>query len=269
MKKTIIAVAVLFTSLTASAQQFYVSGNTGYSFGVGEKTLGDKTTDTSTSELDGSYGEGVHTQLRGGYLFNDKWGIELGLGYLHGSNQDVIKRDLTAPVPIVVDIEARGRAFGASLSAVYNFTENIYARAGYLTKIGGKTEAVGSVESAAIGIDLDFTTDFHGKFPSGFVGAVGYKFPIADNWSLFGEVEYMGINVTRDTSELSSATLNGSKVSSAELLAALNPTQQAVLAELLPLLAEESKWGEGSLPSSEAPYSSIGINFGVTYTFGK
>ncbi|TYP99063.1 outer membrane protein with beta-barrel domain [Tenacibaculum adriaticum] len=279
MKKTILVVALLLTAITTNAQ-FYVSASGGYSIAVGEKTLGQKVTATTSSDLNGSYGEGAQTQLRGGYFFNDKFGVELGVGYLYGTNQDV--QDVSIP-GASINIEARGRAFGASLSGIYNITENFYARAGLLTKIGGKTEAVASldllvpatvVNPAApagqfVDLNADFTTDFHGKFPLGFIGAIGYKFPITDNWSLFAEAEYLSINVTRDTSDLGdySATLAGGNLPSENLYQILNANP--LLEDLAPLLLEGAKWGEGDLPSSKAPYSSLGINFGFTYTFGK
>ena len=272
MKKSILILAMILITASASAQ-FYVSASGGYSFKIGEKNLGSSISPTGIEELKGSYGEGVSTQLRGGYFFNNKIGLELGVGYLYGFNQDV--RNISGvPTLPEVNIKARGRAFGASLSAIYNVTDNFYARAGYLTKIGGRTEAVGHVASQPLGLDLNFTTDFHGKFPSGFIGAIGYKFPIADKWSLFAEVEYMGINVTRDQSQLAdfSATLGGNPVTRDQLLGALStlPAEnQAQFAELLPLIQDEVQWGENGLPSTEAPYSSFGINFGITYTFGK
>lgn len=272
MKKSILMFAMILATMSVSAQ-FYVSASGGYSFKAGEKTLGSSINPSGIEELKGSYGEGVNTQLRGGYFFNDKLGLELGVGYLYGFNQDV--REISGvPTLPEVDIKARGRAFGASLAAVYNITNNFYARAGYLTKIGGRTEAVGHITSQPLGLDINFTTDFHGEFPSGFIGAIGYKFPIAENWSLFAEVEYMGINVTRDQSELGdfSATLGGNTVTRDQLLTTLStlPAEtQAQFAELLPLIQDEVQWGENGLPSPEAPYSSIGVNFGFTYTFGK
>lgn len=281
MKKTILTTAMLFIAITTSAQ-FYISASGGYSFGAGEKVLG-KEVDASgaSKEIKGSYGEGTHIQLRTGYLFSEKIGMELGLGYLHGAEKQVNK----FAVPFV-DVKARGRAYGAALSGVYNVTNNFYVRAGVLTKIGGKTEVVGKVKTklpvsifnpavpatVLADLDVEFTNDFKGKMPFGFTGAVGYKFPVADNLALFAEVDYMGINVTRDTSKLSSfsATLAGNKVTRDQLVAGVKklPAQnQAVFAPLLPLLQDEAKWGEGSLPSAQAPYSSIGINFGITYTF--
>ncbi|MBS9774234.1 MAG: outer membrane beta-barrel protein [Tenacibaculum sp.] len=292
MKKTILAIILFATTATVSAQ-FYISAGSGYSFGTGKKVLGIERilspSGNTIKTLKGSYGEGVHTQLKGGYFFNKKFGVELGVGYLHGTNQDVqkISGSEIAGVPgITANIKARGRAFGASLAGIYNITKGLYVRAGLLTKLGGKTEVIGTVRSKLparlvnpnapatmlVDLDLDFTTDFQGKFPLGFSGAVGYKFPIDDNLSLYAEIDYMNINVTRDTSKLRefSANIGGQKITRDQLkgaLANLPAENRATFSKMLPLLEDESKWGEGDLPSSKAPYSSIGFSFGVTYSF--
>lgn len=272
MKKIILTVTMLLATVTASAQ-FYVSANTGYAFGTGEKVLGTSTTASGSSDLEGSYGEGVHFGLRGGYMFDSKWGIELNVGYLQGADQEVQK----VSVPGVnFNLDARGRAYGASVSVVYNVTDNLYARAGYLTKLGGKTEAVGNLSIDAIALETDFTTNFHGKFPSGFVTAIGYKYPIANKWSLFAEVEYLGISVTRNKSEAGdfSGSIAGNAVTRDQVVqtltaAAANPALTDLAQGTILLLTDEVQWGENGLPAPDAPYSSIGINFGVTYTFGK
>lgn len=270
MKKTFLTVCMLLTCVVASAQ-FYVSTSGGYAIGTNKKVLGSNTSPAGVSELEGSYGEGLHTQIRGGYFFNEKIGIELGVGYLFGMDQEV-RRISGIPTAPQVAIDARGRAFGASLSAVYNVTKNLYVRAGYLTKVGGQTEAKGSVQSQALGLDLNFTTGFFGKFPSGVIGAVGYRFPMGDKWTLFTELEYMNISVTRNTSKLEefSATIGGNSVTRDQLLATLAnlpAATQAQFRDLLPLLQDKVQWGENGLPAPDAPYSSFGINFGITYNF--
>ncbi|MCG8843038.1 porin family protein [Tenacibaculum finnmarkense] len=224
MNKKILAAIIMFASLSASAQ-VYVSASSGYSFKAVESKMGTKTTLSGVENTYGSYGEGTHTQVRAGYFFNDKWGIEAAAGYLHGADQTAMLVEI--PGQPYVDVKARGRAFGLSLSTVYNITEHFYGRAGVLTKIGGKTEVVGKVKTAlptpvgtTIPLEIDFTRDFKGKFPLGFIGAIGYKHEILKNLSVFAEAEYLGISVTRNTSEIGdfSATLNGNNVSREALL---------------------------------------------------
>lgn len=286
MKKTILSIAALLVATVASAQ-FYISASGGYSFGAGKKNLGEEVTTTGKKDLSGTYGEGIEAQLRGGYLFNEKMGVELGLGYIYGADQQVRKVSGIPTAP-EIDVKARGRAYGASLSFLYNITENIYGRAGFLTKIGGKTEAVGKVNAnlpkgsiPTIPIDskleVDFTTDFEGKFPAGYILAVGYKYPLGDGLAVFGELEYKGVNVTRDKSSVGDFSakltnaLGTTNLTRDQLVASLktaNPIVQKQFEELLPLVQDKTEWGKNGLPAPDAPYSAFGINIGITYSFG-
>ncbi|CAL2077470.1 outer membrane beta-barrel protein [Tenacibaculum sp. 190524A05c] len=291
MKKTFLAVFALFASSAIQAQ-FYVSASGGYAVGANEKVLGSNVSATGVSELEGSYGEGLHTQIRGGYFFNDKIGVEVGVGYVFGLDQDISK---TSGVPTLPEsmVAGRGRAFGASLVGIYNFTDNIYVRAGLLTKLGGKTEATGSVNTALPVYDaagnviaapaptsIDFTTNFRGEFPIGFVGAIGYKFELSEKIWLFTELEYMNIDVTRDTSDLgsfSAVRTDGRVVTRDELtntitvltspLSTLPDSTKASLTSLSYLIRDEFTWGTEGTVKPDAPYSSFGINIGIMYEF--
>ncbi|MBE7630394.1 outer membrane beta-barrel protein [Tenacibaculum piscium] len=298
MNKVFLTAIIAFASLSASAQ-FYVSASSGYSFSAVESKMGTKTTLGGVENTYGSYGEGTHAQVRGGYFFNDKWGIETAVGYLHGADQTSILVDI--PGQTFVDVKSRGRAFGLSISTVYNITEHFYGRAGALTKIAGKTEVVGKIKAdlpagllnplapagATAPLDIDLTREFKGRFPIGFIGAIGYKHEILKNLQVFGEVEYLGISVTRNTSEISdfSATLAGASKTREELLQVINakPVLKASFGQLLPLINDKINY-EDSLTLQEAqaqdplatkelsqtvPYSSWGLNFGFTYTFGN
>ncbi|MFL0120431.1 outer membrane beta-barrel protein [Tenacibaculum maritimum] len=289
MKKGIIMVAMLLATVSVSAQ-FYMSASGGYSIPSAGVKFGTETTPSGVKNTYGSYGEGLHTQLRGGYFFNDKFGVEVGLGYLYGADQTILKVSGIPSQP-EVDIKSRGRAYGASASFVYKFTNNIYGRFGALIKVGGKTEAVGTLEGISLPagaipnlpisttLDVNFTQDYKGRLPLGFIGAIGYKYDVASNVSLFAELEYMGISVTRDTSSIAefSASLRevpGSSLSLEQvrgiLAAGGNPLANSLYDNIeyvdeLPLNNTDAT----KQLSQKVPYSSFGINIGVTYTFGK
>ena len=218
--------------------------------------------------------------------------MDLGLGYLYGSDQTIQKVSLPGTE---LDIKARGRAYGLSASMVYKFTNNIYGRFGALIKVGGRTEAlgkanvglpVGAVPGVPVetSLEVDFTQDYYGRLPLGFVGALGYKYDLSKKISLFVEAEYMGISVTRDHSKMENfsaviKTLDGNTVadlsvdqlrglvSSNPSLASLAPTfyNEITYLDELPLSNTD---GSKQL-SQKVPYSSFGFNIGFTYTFGK
>ena len=259
MKKLVLAIALVCSAMTASAQ-FYISGSGGIAGGIHKKDLG---TDTNSltgvqSDLEGSFGAGVQTQLRFGYFLNKKISVELMTGYLHGFDQKG-----TSIEPSVLAIQSRARAYGVSLSGVYHISDKFYGRVGVLSKLGGKTEAVVDLDIDALGLSADFKTDFHGEFPLGVVAALGFKQPISDNWSAFIEIEYHNINVTRKDWSLAdfSATLGGNAIDAETLSGVLTA---AGFDSLTPLLEDDYDWKPFDV---EAPYSSLGLNFGITYTF--
>jgi len=275
MKKKLLSVAAVVLGIAAVHGQAYVSLSGGYGFQSNHKVVGrDATNPAAITDLKGSYGEGYQAQLRGGYFFTKRWGAELALGYLHGE-------DIATNKNQILDMTAHGRAFGASLSAVFNITDNLYVRAGAVTKIGGKTESTTKL-NANLPLRVfnplapDTKVNMKADFQTNFIGGIGYRFNVTDKISLFVEGEYLNINVPRKTSKLESfsATLGGANSSLSlqefkRYMARLQSSATASAAykqlanQISPLLEDEYSWEGKGAP--DAPYSSIGFHFGVTY----
>lgn len=280
MKHLFIVFAALMLS-TVSYSQFEMSLSTGYAFDSAGMKLGETVTISETENSYGSYGEGANVQIRGTYFFNDSFGVDLGIGYLHGTDQTV--SEVTLPNRNV-DAVARARAFGASTSIVYKFTNNFYGRFGALLKLGGKTEAViydksvfSQAEADASGLPLgsysetNYKEDFHGHFPLGFVGALGYKFNLNDNFQLFVEAEYYGISLKRKDSEITEfntdVILPDGTVAVSGLYTIDNlPAGYNKETTYVDNLANDNTDSSKKL-SQKVPYSSFGVNFGITYKF--
>ncbi|PIB31912.1 hypothetical protein BFP78_08575 [Gaetbulibacter sp. 5U11] len=275
----IVLTALLISSL--SFAQVEVSLSTGYAVGSAGMKLGETINLSETENAYGSYGEGANVQLRGTYYFNESFGVDLGLGYLHGTDQTISEVNVPNRE---VDAVARARAFGASTSIVYKFTNNIYGRFGALLKLGGKTEAVvydksvfSQAEADAFGIPLgsysetNYKEDFHGHFPLGFVGALGYKFNLNDNLNLFVEAEYYGISLKRKDSEITEfntdVVLPDGTVAFAGFYNIDNlPNGYNKETTYVDNLSNSNTDSSRKL-SQKVPYSSFGINFGITYRF--
>ena len=273
---------VLFISITTYAQ-VQISYSTGYAIGSANTKLGEKISSSQTVISYGSYGEGTNFQLRVGYFFNDTFGVDLGIAYLYGADQIVTKVSLPNQE---VNAIARGRAFGASPSVVYRFTNNLYGRFGALIKIGGRTEAVvynkvvfSEVQAAAQGLPLgsysetNYVQDFHGRLPLGFIGAFGYKYDLNKSWSLFLEAEYLGISIKRNDSELAEFNtdikLPDGTVAVAGFYTLDNlPEGFNRTTTYVDELSNTNT--DSSIELAQAvPYSSFGLNFGITYQFGN
>lgn len=295
MKRNLLLVAAILVA-NFSFAQFYVSGSAGYSMSsAGIITGTSLNADWSKETVHrGSYGEGLNFQFRGGYLFNKTFGVELGLGYLLGADQNISSYVLNDAKTIKEYTEgtAHARAYGLTAALVYNFPNNFYGRIGLVTKVGGKTiaEFTKTTPTPFGAIVAEGVNDYHGRIPLGFTGSFGYKFKLSDNLNLFAELEYLGVNVTRDTSEFSELTIDypaipqgslGGGVPAATIPSGTwnlgdAPIEHPVFGTIW---APSDITYEDSLPvpntdpskalTSVAPYSSFGINFGITYNFGK
>ncbi|REG86199.1 outer membrane beta-barrel protein [Winogradskyella sediminis] len=282
MKHSITVLLALLLSTTTYAQ-FQVSASGGYAIGSAGMKLGETQTANGIENSYGSYGEGLNAQLRGTYFFNDSFGLDLSLGYLHGDDQTVSDVNLTG---YEVDAVARARAFGAAASIVYKFNTNVYARLGALVKLGGKTEAVvyqkatfSQAEADAIGVpygsysETNYVEDYHGQFPLGFVAALGYEYPLNENFSVFAEAEYYGISLKRKDSEITAfntdVVLPDGTVAVRGLYTLDNlpegTNRHTTFVDELPSDNTDSS----KELAVKVPYSSFGINFGVIYKFKK
>jgi len=294
MKKLLFFIFAL--AATSASAQYYVSASGGYSVSsagviLGTSLNGDKSIATVHK---GSYGEGLNAQLRAGYFFNKTFGLELGLAYLHGADQNIDSYRTNVSATNVTSIvewtkgTAHGRAYGLNLGLVYNFNDNVYGKFGAITKVGGATKAE-FVKTTVTGFGPIVATgkaDYHGRVPLGFTATMGYKHKLTSNLNLFAELEYLGINVTRDTSEytelavaypaIPAGTLGGGQpaqtipASTWHLGDANHPVfptpkkDITYVDSLDPLNKDQSK-----ALTSVVPYSSFGINVGITYSFGK
>ncbi|WP_116769120.1 outer membrane beta-barrel protein [Maribacter litoralis] len=281
--KRILLASILGMIGTISYGQWQVSASSGYAIGSATMKLGERITASETENSYGSYGEGTNFQLRGTYFFDDSFGFDLGVGYLHGTDQDISVISLPSTE---VDAVARARAFGASASVVYKFTNNIYGRFGALLKLGGKTEGViyqksvfSEEEAEALGVpdgsysETNYKEDFHGHFPLGFVGALGYKYDLDDNFSLFVEAEYYGISLKRKDSEITEfntdVKLPDGSVAVSGLYTIDNlPEGVNKNTTYVDELSNTNTDTTQEL-SQKVPYSSFGLNIGITYKFAK
>ena len=282
MKQLIIVLTTVLLSTTSYAQ-FEISASGGYAIGSAGMKIGEIQNANGTENTYGSYGEGLNAQLRGTYFFNDRFGADLSLGYLHGSDQTVSKVRFDG---YEVDAVARARAFGISASLVYRFNTNVYTRIGALAKLGGKTEAVvhqqatfTETQAEAFGVpfgsysETNYVEDYHGHFPLGFVAAIGYRQQINDKFSAFVEAEYYGISLKRKDSEITEFNTNvvlpDGTVAVTSLYSLDNlPTGTNKVTTYVDHLSSDNTDTSKEL-SVKVPYSSFGINFGIIYKFKR
>ena len=290
MKRNLLLVAA-FLVANFSFAQFYISGSAGYgmsSAGIVTGTSLNKDWSETTNHK-GSYGEGMNFQLKGGYFFNKTFGVELGVGYLNGADQNISSFVADGKkIKEYTEGTAHARAYGLTAALVYNFPNNFYGKIGMVSKIGGKTEAefTKTTPTPFGPIVAEGVNDYHGRPPLGFTAAFGYKYQLSDNWNIFAELEYLGINVTRDSSEFVKLTVDYPAIPKGAIPGVPDipggtwnlgdaPIKHPVFGTIWSpseITYEDSLPFPNTDPSkaltSVAPYSSFGLNIGITYSFG-
>ncbi|WP_158978570.1 outer membrane protein [Cellulophaga sp. L1A9] len=280
MKNSIILFSAFLISVV-SYGQLQVSASTGYAVPSAGMKLGTTMTETETENSYGSFGEGVNVQLRGTYFFKNSLGIDVSLGYLNGTDQDISVVNTSTEER---DAIARARAFGAAVSLAYKFNDNVYGRLGALLKVAGKTEAVvyskstfSDAQAAGLGLpsgsysETNYKEDFHGHFPLGLVAALGYNYDINSNFSIFAEAEYYGISLKRKDSEITEFNTDIVTPDGNVAVAGFNsldnlPDGFNKTTTFVDTLSDDET-DETKVLSQKVPYSSFGINFGITYKF--
>lgn len=288
---------VAFCSINVAFAQFYVSPSIGYGIGSAGILTGtslNEAGDKATNHY-GSFGEGMNAQLRGGYFFSEMFGVELGFAYLQGADQNTSSYETNddGDVNEFTNSSAHARAYGLTAALIYNFNDHFYGKIGMVTKLGGKTEAEFTrttltplSEYGVAPIMTEGVNEYHGRIPLGFTAAFGYKYKLSENFNLFAELEYLGINVTRNTSEFQELTITTPAIPAALVGADIpemtwnlgdapldHPVFGTIWAPSDEIKYEDSLAEPNTNPnkvlSSVAPYSSFGINVGITYSFSK
>jgi opacity protein-like surface antigen len=256
--KKLFLLTLIFASATTFAQ-FYASLGAGYSMGMPKSVLGYEETSTSVKNIYGTYGTGVNGKLNLGYFLNDNLGVELGFTYLMGSDQ-LIESEVDGSYNLKVNAQAT--AIGLAPTLIYKWDNGLYGKFGFATKVGGKVVENYDVKSGSY--TMTETMEYVNKTPLGFTGALGYQFEIGTNMNLFLEMEYLGINVKRDKATMTAYEMkyNGTVVETLADLTAID-RETIFVDELTDSSPENHELTEMS------PYSSLGFNVGIRYTFGQ
>jgi len=266
MKKNLLLIIALFVATTMSAQ-FYAGLGLGYGLGASKRVNGTKIDGTKTTNIYGSYGQGFNTTLKLGFMFNDNMGLELGVSYLFGAAQT--KDDHQ-------DYLETAKSNGLRLmpQLVYKLDNGFYGRFGVIIPVLGKTVITEKDDkyTVAPGVTVVKETEMetHGSFSIGFAGAIGYNFALSDNMNLFGEIEYIGLSIKSGSAEYTKYEVGGKD----QLGNMPTGWKEFTFLDEVDDSSDNTfgnpKWDKDQ-PSvmlrQKAPFSSFGLNVGITMTF--
>lgn len=183
----------------------------------------------SSEEISGSFGEGVRTNLVGGYRFTERLGFEMGVHYYMSNTKTMAdytnRPDGTVPHPVLPILlpktvnsisEGQIKALDFSPSIVLYLGEvnkfEPYTKVGVIVPVYGYLEinTTGTVNVAGSKV-ADFSkTDRVNPNPTlGFMSSLGTSYKLTEKLSAFGEIEYRNFTVKGKNKETISSSVNG------------------------------------------------------------
>lgn len=258
---------MLLSAMGLSAQM-YVGLGFGYHmaattnvFGTSMNAAGDE------SNIYGSQGAGILPDFRFGYMLNDNWGLEFGLSYLMGSNQ-LMNEDNNVPMGLdsyKSETYSKSTMIRFAPQLVFKSGMGIYSRLGLYMPLGGKTigtkDVTYSISNTTVIQHIE--VEYHGDFTIGYTAALGYSLNLSDKMALFGEFQYVGMNIYNKTATFKVYTKDG-----VDQLPGMKTIQKEVeyVDEVLATDNTDVDAPAKVLKSASA-YSSFGINVGINYQF--
>ena len=264
MKKNLFFVIAMLIATGMSAQ-LYVGAKLGYGFGAQKTAFGTKQADKSQSNIYGTLGQGIPLGLKVGYFFNDNLGVELGMNYFMSSTLTKADVNMTG---YTQNTTVKSTQIRLMPTLVYKTDMGVYGRFGMLVPVGGSTIATSKFVTG--GATTDIEQSFSGSFSIGFVSSLGYEFALNDNIKLFGEVEYVGLQIKGKSASMTKYTVNGT-----DKLASI-PTYSKETNYVDELTSSSNNNTYNPAPdmskaadelNSTSGYSAVRINIGISYYF--
>ncbi len=285
MKKTLLAAAFFALPGVLCAQGFYLKGGVGYALPVAGQTLDgggmpyagsiSQVTNTNVSLQYSvkkvSFASGGQLSLGAGYMFNANLGVELNASVgvaLRKFESTYNREDQTintyakhkytqyASAPVIL-----------SPSAVIQVQQNsltLYARGGVALPVSNKLiftadvqESYDPSQAARTG---RVTSEIKTRFGLGFSGAMGVRYPIADNIELWGEAAFLSLSLYTKEEHVTEYMVNGQNV-----LSYLSPTDLHHTYDMDGNSNDITTSTQS--PAYSVPFSNVALNLGIAFTF--
>ena len=284
-KTTMLFLAILVVSASASAQGFYGSINAGYGFPLGSQqvlglsnTIYNSNTDYYSDEpVFMSFAEGMYVGASGGYMFNEHVGVDLGVNYLFGNSQQgtyqssysdpdfqyngsdvtILSANMLRVTPsLVVRTGMENLNPYARLGVVFGFaTVNMEQTSKFTETYNGTTTQE----------NTEMTYELNEGVAIGLSSALGVLFTVSEKMSFFAEVAMTNMSYAPNKGMVTKYTENG-----VDLLNTLTTAEKEV--EFVDKVVEEGNAPSNpNKPSQVArifmPFGSYGLNIGVVFSF--
>jgi hypothetical protein len=292
-----LALVLVLLSSVLFAQKFYVSLNGGYGFPIQTQTgilsnlqfefeeqTGQINNKLYKSEsVDLSLGKGFNFGGSIGYMFNENMGVDLGISYLKGaktfggvegydrqiqSNGDVYLTQTNDTNFMYSKMIRLSPSFVLTTSRFEKF--NPYTRLGIVFGFGSIYSERNTQELYYTGVTLQHSRTstlketFDGGVAFGINAAAGFGYDFSEKFKITCEVNYMGMSYSPEKSYLTELKSDDNDV-----------LDQVTVKDKETEYLDSFTYTSFSSPSDEPkqeekitrPLNSIGINFGIKYSF--
>lgn len=274
MKKSLFVFSTLFVTVLglhdANAQNAYFGIGGGYATSLASQTMtfnetGFTNNDHFYETVKGTYGKGLNFGMYAGYMFNPNVSAELGISYLAGGKT---KRHYVKESSATEDLVLSAKMIRIMPSLRMTAGDGKlkpYMRIGMVVGVGGKITADQTWTDTGCNCGNSETTwEYTGGISLGATGAFGVNYTINEKISLFGELNFIAQSWAPEKGLLTKSMFNG-----ADQLPNKTTSQKEI--DFVKSYTTTSSVNT-SAPTTQiknySPFSSIGINIGLTYSFG-
>ncbi len=276
--KSTLITAILLVAVTTTklnAQTSYLSLHTGYAFKNASMTNGEFV-NSSMKEVNGSmvfteenirhsFGQGLNIGVSYGYMFNDNLGIDIGISYLKGSKVKAVQEFNTFFGDLKINQISSASMIRLAPSLIISAGLegiNPYGKFGFIL---GSTTVNNQVEEKYSSDKLEYEFRQNGGISFGLSSALGLDIQLSSNFSLFGELNLIGMSYAPKRAEITKFEENGT-----DILKQLDKSEREII------YVKKLETNEDIEPNSnepgkvlgiKLPFSSIGFNLGVKYNF--
>jgi len=271
---------LMFISLfsIAAYSQFYINVGGGYNLGIATQSLlnNDESTNniTKIENVKVSLGKGLNFGLNLGYMFNGNIGIDLQCSYLLGDETTSESKDNYTFLNInfydyeKISIKSQMFRVNPSIIIASGFDKlDPYAKFGVILGFGSITlnYLYEEYENNILENKVIEKWKFNGGMAFGISSALGLMYHISDLISVYGELNLVGMSYAPKKGKMTEYTING-----ADQLPGLTTDDKEID------FVDDITYDYDNPPSSAEPmkelkfyfpYSSIGLNIGVRFSF--
>lgn len=238
-----------------------------------------------------SYGKGFQTGATFGYMFTENIGAELGVSYLFGAPYSIRYTNINQRIDKYIDLtnNANNTTASASSSGIQDvrFSGNMlrlipairitagngkikpFMRIGLVIGLGGKIKSVSKItltNTTGITETLDMVLKRSGGVSLGVACGLGADIKLSEKFGIFAEA-----GVITQTWAPKKAVLTKANIDGVDQFPTMTTYERE--SEYYDSYTQTYPSSDTSIPHQESkvrhPFSSIGINVGVRFSFGK